>query len=77
MRKRFARDPRTIHLTDRDLRTVGAVFEARYLTAKMVGRLFYPSGAASRCRERLRKLYDARYLVSTQMIMSPGQPSPF
>ena len=72
MRERFTRKPHSVHPTERDLDTVEAMFAARYLTGYMVRQLFYPEGAASRCRARLRKLYDARYLDKRQV--EPTKP---
>jgi hypothetical protein len=63
MPTRFERRPRAgVTLTERDLRTVTAVFEARYLTNRQVGRLFYRAEDSSSCRQRLRYLYDLDYL---------------
>ena len=59
MSKRFERSRReNIRLTERDLRIVEAVFEARYMTTQQVGRLLFGNAHSSRCRQRLRYLFD-------------------
>ena len=63
MSKRFQRATRTgVRLTERDLQIVWAVWEARYLTTQLVARLLFSPTTYSGCKERLRRLYDLRYL---------------
>jgi hypothetical protein len=63
MTGRFATRKRDgARLTARDLQVVAAVFEARYLTARQIGRLFFGRADASRCRSRMRLLFDLDYL---------------
>ena len=63
MTKRFERIHRSrIRLTDRDFKTVVAVFEARYMTNRMIARLFYKPTTFSWCKQRVRYLFDLGYL---------------
>jgi hypothetical protein len=62
MSKRFERCKRPTHLTDKDRLTLEAVFAARYLTNRMVCRLFYSDSTFSWCKQRLRNLYDGGYV---------------
>ena len=63
MTKRFERRQRSgIRLTERDLRTVEAVFEARYMTNQLIARLFYKPTTFSSCKQRVRYLFDLGYL---------------
>ena len=63
MTKRFVRRQRSgIALTERDLRAVEAVFEARYMTNQLIARLLYKPTTFSSCKQRLRYLFDLGYL---------------
>ena len=63
MTKRFQRRQRSgIRLTERDLKTVEAVFEARYMTNQLIARLLYKPTTFSSCKQRLRYLFDLGYL---------------
>ena len=63
MTKRFERRQRSgIRLTERDLKTVEAVFEARYMTNQLIARLLYKPTTFSSCKQRLRYLFDLGYL---------------
>jgi hypothetical protein len=67
MTKRFERtDRKGIRLTERDLKIVEAVFEARYLTNQMIARLLFAPTTFSTCKQRLRYLYDLGYLAKRQ-----------
>jgi hypothetical protein len=67
MTKRFERSKRQgIRLTARDLQIVEAVFEARYLTNRMITRLLFSPTTFSTCKQRLRYLYDLGYLAKRQ-----------
>ncbi len=73
MSKRFERHKRVgVQLTERDLETVEAVFEARYMTNQQVGRLLYNAQGSSYCRQRLRYLYDLGYL--SKRASGPNDP---
>jgi hypothetical protein len=45
---------------------VEAVFEARYLTNQLLARLLFQPTTFSTCKQRLRYLYDLRYLAKRQ-----------
>ena len=63
MAKRFERiKRRRIRLTERDFKIVEAVFEARYMTNKMIARLFFKPTTFSWCKQRIRYLFDLGYL---------------
>jgi hypothetical protein len=63
MSARFVRTTRRhVQVTARDLAIVEAVFEARYLTNRQIGQLFFSAGAFSSCKKRLRYLFDLGYL---------------
>ena len=63
MTKRFKRAKREkVRLTERDLKVVEAVFEARYMTNRQVGRLLFGNAHSSHCRQRLRYPFDLDYL---------------
>ena len=67
MTKRFERIKRTgVRITARDLEIVRAVFEARYMTVRQIARLLFRPTTFSSCKERLRRLYDLRYLEKRQ-----------
>ena len=69
--KRFERTRRQgIRLTPRDLQIVEAVFEARYLTNRMIARLLFKPTTFSTCKQRLRYLYDLAYLAKRQAQVS-------
>ena len=51
-----------VHFTERDGLIVQAVFLARYLTNRQIGRLFFPNEESSACRTRTRYLFDKGYL---------------
>ena len=59
MTKRFERRKRAVNLTERDRLTIEALFRARYLTNRMVCRLFYTPSTFSWCKQRMRRLFDA------------------
>lgn len=60
---RFERVKRKgIRVTERDFKTIEAVFEARYLTNKMIAQLFYSPTAFSWCKQRIRYLFDLGYI---------------
>ena len=64
MSKRFERTPRKyIHFTQKDGLTLQAVFFARYITNQQICRLLYSPTTFSWCKQRLRYLYDQRYLA--------------
>jgi hypothetical protein len=56
------REREGVYLTARDLRVVEAVFAARYLTGRQIGRLLFGRANSSHCRSRLRVLFDLGYL---------------
>ena len=61
--KRFEREKDASgRMMERDYRIIEHVFRARYLTGRMVGRLEFKDPQASRCRVRMRKLYDWGYV---------------
>ena len=70
---RFERVKRqSIRLTERDLLAVVAVYEARYLTARQIGRLLFGRANSSQARQRLRYLYDLDYL--RKRVAGPNEP---
>jgi hypothetical protein len=70
---RFARRPRQrIRLTARDLQAVVAVFEARYLTNRQIGRLLFGREDSSHARQRLRYLFDLDYVRKREA--GPNEP---
>ena len=63
MTKRFQRVSRAqVRLTQRDFGIVEAVFCARYMTNQLVAQLLFTPTTFSACKERLRRLFDLRYL---------------
>lgn len=51
-----------MRVTARDRRIVEAVYAARYLTGRQIGRLFFGRPDSSHGRQRVRYLYDLDYL---------------
>lgn len=73
MTKRFERVIRTsIRITERDLAVVQAVFEARYMTNRQIGRLLFGQADSSHGRQRLRYLYDLDYV--RKRAAGPNEP---
>ena len=63
MAKRFRRIKRKgVRLTKRDLQVVLAVFEARYMTNRLIARLLFKPTTFSWCKQRIRYLFDLGYL---------------
>jgi hypothetical protein len=63
MTRRFERTQRgPLHLSSRDCEALQALFTARYLTNRMICQLLYRTTTFSRCKQRLRYLYDAGYV---------------
>jgi hypothetical protein len=63
MSQRYQRVSRQgVRLTERDLAVVRAVFEARYMTNRQIGRLLFGQADSSQARQRLRYLFDLDYL---------------
>ena len=70
---RFERVQRQrIRLTERDLQAVVAVYEARYLTNRQIGRLLFGREGSSHARQRLRYLFDLDYV--RKRVASPNEP---
>jgi hypothetical protein len=70
---RFERVPRRrVRLTERDLQAVAAVYDARYLTGRQIGRLLFGREDSSLARQRLRYLYDLDYL--RKRLAGPNEP---
>jgi len=63
------------HFTERDGLIVQAVFFARYLMNRQIGRLFFRSADSSACRTRTRILFDKGYL--RKRFAFPNQPDVF
>jgi hypothetical protein len=61
-----------VRITARDLQAVEAVFAARYLTNRHLGRLLYSRADSSLFRQRLRYLYDLDYL--RKRVAGPNDP---
>ena len=72
MSERFERNKRSVRLTERDLSTIRAAFEARYLTNRMVCNLFYGPSTFSWCKQRMRYLFDGGYLK--KRLAYPNEP---
>ncbi len=69
--KRFVRVRRAgIRLTDLDFQMVEAVLYARYMTNRALVRLFFKPTTSSWCRQRVRYLYDLRYLNKRRAYMN-------
>ena len=63
MSKRFERSEReSFRMTPRDRQIIEAVFAARYLTTQLVATLLFTPTTLSSCKQRLRCLYDLKYL---------------
>jgi hypothetical protein len=61
--KRFERVEReSFRITPRDRQIIEAVFAARYLTTQLVATLLFTPTTLSSCKQRLRCLYDLKYL---------------
>jgi len=61
-----------IRLTARDLQAVEAVYHARYLTNRQIGRLLFGREDSSHARQRLRYLFDLDYLP--KRVAAPNEP---
>ena len=73
MSKRFQRvDRRQVQITTRDLAVVEAVFAARYMTHRQIGRLFFGGDTSSHGRQRVRYLFDLDYL--RKRVAAPNEP---
>lgn len=73
MSKRFERVQRHhVRITARDLEVVQAVFEARYMTNRQIGTLFFSGADSSHGRQRLRYLFDLDYL--RKRAAGPNEP---
>ena len=72
MSRRFQRNPRRIRFAERDAKILQALFEARYLTNRLVERLFFAPTTASWCRQRMRCLFDAGFVRKRQAY--PNEP---
>jgi len=73
MSKRFQRVAREdVRITKRDLQVIEAVFEARYMTNRQIGRLLFGRADSSHGRQRLRYLFDLDYL--RKRVANPNEP---
>jgi len=71
MTRRFQRVQRKgIRLTELDFEMVEAVLDARYLTNQMMVRLFFKPTTFSWCKQRMRYLFDLRYLNKRRAYMN-------
>ena len=65
-----------LHLTERDLRIIQAVYEYRALTTSQIETLFFPGGTPgqrNQCQRRLKKLFHNGYLWRGEQPIKPTE----